>query len=340
MRPITARVTTANPLAYVRLDEFHGAAVAVAAAIEAGTVTGAAYQIDYTFQDPNDLISPVALASINWDASLIPAAAKTATTNTTFGIATAPIWARVQLLGGGATSVRVVFTQYDPYYVGAAAGGAAAPVVWTPATPVAPYTGSFVSSVTFNNVPTGVGLVLIGVTTSAFNAPPSGITVNGVSATPVMTIASTGAGGALFQYNNPSGTTATMVVAVGGANVTCITTGLLTGLQSTTATATSASQSNGGVTSPFALGSTITPNAGGIVIALAVGNSVSSPLPIVWGAASGATPVPDHGTEIWNVTGNAPFIGFAHISGASNPQFSGTISIDYNAWNLYAAAYR
>ena len=36
MRPVTARVNTANPVAYVRLDESHGAALAVQAVIEAG----------------------------------------------------------------------------------------------------------------------------------------------------------------------------------------------------------------------------------------------------------------------------------------------------------------
>jgi hypothetical protein len=34
MRPIQARVTTSNPIAYVRLDQFHGAALAVQAVIE------------------------------------------------------------------------------------------------------------------------------------------------------------------------------------------------------------------------------------------------------------------------------------------------------------------
>ena len=76
----------------------------------------AAYQIDYTFEDPNDLISPVPLASLTWDNTLIPAVAKAAVTSTTFTIQTAPVWARVQCLGG-ATSVRVVFTQYDEQHM-------------------------------------------------------------------------------------------------------------------------------------------------------------------------------------------------------------------------------
>ena len=76
----------------------------------------AGYQIDYTFQDPNDLISPVPLAAITWDKTLIPAVAQAALASTTFTIQTAPVWARVQLLGG-ATSVRVVFTQYDEQHM-------------------------------------------------------------------------------------------------------------------------------------------------------------------------------------------------------------------------------
>lgn len=71
----------------------------------------AVYQIDYTFEDPNDLVSPVPLASIHWDASLVPSIAQAGNVSTTFVIPTAPIWARVQLLSG-TNPVSVVFTQY------------------------------------------------------------------------------------------------------------------------------------------------------------------------------------------------------------------------------------
>lgn len=116
MRPTVAWVTPAKPVGYVRLDQYHGAALAVQAVIEGGTITGAAYQIDYSFDDPNDTVNPVPLASMAWDNSLIPSAAQAALTSLTFTIPTAPIWGRVQLLGGGATSVRVVFTQYSAHH--------------------------------------------------------------------------------------------------------------------------------------------------------------------------------------------------------------------------------
>lgn len=114
MRPVVAKVTAANPLAMVRLDQMHGAAVGVMAVIESGATGAAAYQIDYSFEDPNDLVNPVPLASMDWDNSLIPAGAQQATTSLSFAIPTAPLWARVQLLPG-ATSVRVVFTQYEAH---------------------------------------------------------------------------------------------------------------------------------------------------------------------------------------------------------------------------------
>jgi hypothetical protein len=63
MRPVTARVTTANPVAMVRLDQYHGAACAVSVVIESGT-GGAAYAIDYSFDDPNDLVNPIPWAPV------------------------------------------------------------------------------------------------------------------------------------------------------------------------------------------------------------------------------------------------------------------------------------
>jgi hypothetical protein len=114
MRPVVARVTTANPTAYIRLDQYHGAALAVSAVIESGATGAAAYQIDISFDDPNDLINPVPLASVAWDNSLVPIGAQQATASVTFVVPTAPIWARVQLLAG-ASSVRVIFTQYEAH---------------------------------------------------------------------------------------------------------------------------------------------------------------------------------------------------------------------------------
>jgi hypothetical protein len=96
----------------VHLDSFHGAALAVAVFIENGPGS-ATYALDYSFESPNDLVSPVPLASMDWDNSMIPASAQAGDTSLTFYIPTAPIWARVQLLSG--TSVRVVFTMYEAH---------------------------------------------------------------------------------------------------------------------------------------------------------------------------------------------------------------------------------
>ena len=72
------------------------------------------YQIDYTFDDPNDLVNPVPLASAAWDATLVSSVAQAGATSTTFTIGTAPIWARVRLVDG-VSSVRAVFTQYSQH---------------------------------------------------------------------------------------------------------------------------------------------------------------------------------------------------------------------------------
>jgi hypothetical protein len=96
----------------VRLDQFHGAALAVAIVLENGAGT-ATYHLDYTFEDPNDLVSPVPLASIAWDNTMVPTAIKAGNVSGTFFIPTGPVWARMQWLSGA--SVRAIFTQYEAH---------------------------------------------------------------------------------------------------------------------------------------------------------------------------------------------------------------------------------
>ena len=61
---------------------------------------GASYTIDYSFDDPNDLISPIALGSMFFDTTMCPPGAVAGSAGLTFTIPTAPIWMRVRLLNG------------------------------------------------------------------------------------------------------------------------------------------------------------------------------------------------------------------------------------------------
>jgi hypothetical protein len=98
MRPTVARVLSSNPQAYVRLDQYHGAALAVQIVMEGGPGS-AQYSLTYSFQDPNDLVSPVPLADMAWDDSLIPAGFAQGTVSGTFYIPTSPIWGNLLWIG-------------------------------------------------------------------------------------------------------------------------------------------------------------------------------------------------------------------------------------------------
>jgi hypothetical protein len=74
-----------------------------------GTVN---YTVQHSYDDPNDLISPVPLGSMWWDTGLCPAGAVGATTGITFSMATAPTWLRL-LLNSGTGSARMTVTQYN-----------------------------------------------------------------------------------------------------------------------------------------------------------------------------------------------------------------------------------
>ncbi len=106
MRPITAKATPAAPSAMVCLDPWNGPALGV----QVSPIGGATFTIDYSFDDPNDLVSPVPLGSMFWDSSFCPAGAIGGSTGVTFAIPTAPIWMRVRLLNAQG-SVRATFTQ-------------------------------------------------------------------------------------------------------------------------------------------------------------------------------------------------------------------------------------
>lgn len=104
MRAITAIATPAAPQAMVRLDTYASSPCAVAA-LPSG---GASYTIDTSFDDPNDLVNPIALGSMIWDASMSKAVA--ATTAASFVMPASPTWARLRLINATG-SVKATFLQ-------------------------------------------------------------------------------------------------------------------------------------------------------------------------------------------------------------------------------------
>ena len=88
MRAITATVTPAAPTAMVRMDNFATAVLGGAIAV----LGGAAFTLQHSCDDPNDLVSPVALGSMFWDTSLLPTAAQGGSANVTFEIMASPLW--------------------------------------------------------------------------------------------------------------------------------------------------------------------------------------------------------------------------------------------------------
>ena len=112
MRPITATATPAKPQVMIRLDTYHGAACGV----QVNPSGGASFTIDCSFDTgPDDLTNPIPLASMAWDSSMIPPGAVQGINSFSFGIPTAPVWARLTLLNG-VGSVRATFVQYSQHH--------------------------------------------------------------------------------------------------------------------------------------------------------------------------------------------------------------------------------
>jgi hypothetical protein len=112
MRPITVSVgpnaAASTPSNMINLDPWADAPVGIQVSVS-GAVS---YTVQHSFDDPNDLISPVPLASMFWDSGLCPAGAVGGTAGITFSIATAPVWMRL-LLNSGTGSAKMVVTQYN-----------------------------------------------------------------------------------------------------------------------------------------------------------------------------------------------------------------------------------
>ena len=111
MRAITANLSSANPQALIRLDNWWSAALGVQIAVN-GT---ASWTLFHSYDDPNDLVSPVPVGSMVFDHSLVPAGVVGGTASTTFFLATAPTWARLTL-NNGLGSARETFTQYSQHH--------------------------------------------------------------------------------------------------------------------------------------------------------------------------------------------------------------------------------
>lgn len=106
MRAITAIATVAAPQAMVFLDIWDGAAIGIQV-VPSG---GAEYTLDYSFDDPNDLINPIAVGNMFWDTSMVPGTVIDSTVAKTFSMPVAPLWGRISLLNG-VGSVRATFLQ-------------------------------------------------------------------------------------------------------------------------------------------------------------------------------------------------------------------------------------
>ena len=113
MRPITTilgpNIAPGTACYPISLDSWADPPLGVQVAVS-GTVN---YTVQHSFDTgPDDLVSPIPIANMFWDTSLIPAGGVGGTAGMTFSIATAPIWMRI-VMNSGSGSVRMVLTQYN-----------------------------------------------------------------------------------------------------------------------------------------------------------------------------------------------------------------------------------
>jgi hypothetical protein len=106
VRPITATATPSAPQAMVRMDNYATAVVGGAVVVSGG----AAFTLTHSSDDPNDLVSPVPLASMSWDNSLLPPAAQSGAASVSFQVMASPLWFQLKLTNG-VGSVRATFLQ-------------------------------------------------------------------------------------------------------------------------------------------------------------------------------------------------------------------------------------
>ena len=106
MRAITASVTPVANTALVRMDNYATAVVGGAIVVSGG----AQFLLDYSFDDPCDLVSPVPVAQMNWSRDLLPGPAQMGLANVSFQMMACPLYFRLSL-GNALGSVRGTFLQ-------------------------------------------------------------------------------------------------------------------------------------------------------------------------------------------------------------------------------------
>ncbi len=110
MRAITASLvpgSVAARTALINIDNYATAVLGVQI-----VCNGATYYLQHSFDDPNDLVNPVPLASMFWDQSLLPPEIQdlAATESISFQIMAAPLWFRL-IMTSNVGSVRATFAQ-------------------------------------------------------------------------------------------------------------------------------------------------------------------------------------------------------------------------------------
>jgi hypothetical protein len=106
MRPIVARVDSVRTTVMVRMDNYATAVLAVAIACDAGT----SFTMFHSYDDPNDLVSPIALASMAWGNNMLPAGAQAGSASLSFALMAAPLWMQLNYAAGPG-GVRATFVQ-------------------------------------------------------------------------------------------------------------------------------------------------------------------------------------------------------------------------------------
>jgi len=104
MRPITATVTPSKTQALCRLDNYATAVLGV----QVVPLGGANFSLFHSDDDPCDLVNPVPLGSMSWQASLFPPAIGAA--GVSFTVMASPLWVQLNLTNG-VGSVRATFLQ-------------------------------------------------------------------------------------------------------------------------------------------------------------------------------------------------------------------------------------
>jgi hypothetical protein len=106
VRAIQTTATPAAPQTLVCLDPWAGSTCGVQVVVSGG----ATFTIDYSFDDPNALISPIPKASMAFSSTMCPAGAIGGAASLTFALPVSPLWMRLTLLNATG-SVRATYLQ-------------------------------------------------------------------------------------------------------------------------------------------------------------------------------------------------------------------------------------